>query len=275
MASIKRILKQLVDAIIFSNTWISLGALSLFLSLHIIFNLPVDYYGAITLFTATFIAYNLLKLNGVRFESNDSIFFNWLRKYKYMVFVLLGLAFISFLYCFYHLTFWQQGTYLLSSFLAVIYFGIDKYNLRKYSALKVPIVAIDWALLIVYSTLHLTDYTAKTWFAFLAVYFLIAGLTIPFEIRDEEADTGSIYDKRTLLNRLGAQNLKILSVVHIALALSFFILIDIKLLFLLPFLLIVSAFILKLNKDSKEYAYTFILDGVLVFVCPLVYLLYA
>ncbi|MCB0539509.1 MAG: hypothetical protein KDE33_18485, partial [Bacteroidetes bacterium] len=92
---------------------------------------------------------------------------------------------------------------------------------------------------------------------------------------DEEADTDSIYDKRTLLNRLGAQNLKILSVVHIALALSFFILIDIKLLFLLPFLLIVSAFILKLNKDSKEYAYTFILDGVLVCVCPIVYLLYA
>lgn len=275
MASIKRILKLFVDAIVFSNTWISLGALSLFLSLHIIFNLSVDYYGAIALFTATFIAYNLLKLNGVRFESNDSIFFNWLKKYKYIIYILLIVAFISFSYCFYHLTFWQQGTYLLSSFLAVIYFGIDKYNLRKYSALKVPTVAVDWALLIVYSTLHLTDYTSKTLFAFLATYFLIAGLTIPFEIRDEEADTESIYDKRTLLNRLGAQNLKILSVVHLTLALLFFILINFKLLFLLPLFIVLSVFIVKLNKNSSEYAYTFILDGVLVCLYPIVYILYA
>lgn len=275
MASIKSIFKSLVDAIVFSNTWISLGALSLFLSVHLIFNLPLDVFGAVALFSATFIAYNLLKLNGTRFESNNSIFFNWLRKYKYIIYVLLLLALGVFLYSFFYITFWQQTAYLLSSFLAAVYFGIDKYNLRKYSALKVPIVAVDWSILVVYSTLHFTDFTSNNLYAFLSIYFLIAGLTIPFEIRDKNADSNNINEHETLFSKLGIRKLKTLSIIHLIFAFVFFAFIDCKLLFLLPLLLVLVIFILKLKNESTEYAYTFILDGVLICFLPLIYVLYA
>lgn len=222
---------------------------------------------------ATFIAYNLLKLNGIRFENNQSIFFSWIRKYKKAIYILLLIAFAIFSYSFMHLSIWQQSAYVLSSLLAGVYFGIDKYNLRKYAVLKVPIVAIDWSILTVYTTLHMMDFTTSRILIFVAVYCLIAGLTIPFEIRDANADR-STTNHKTLFQTLGENKLKILSIIHLLIAFVLFVVINLKFVVLLPLFIVTQYVIIKLSKNSSEYNYTLLLDGVLVLFYPIICLMY-
>lgn len=277
MASkIWKYIKPIIDAIIFSNLWIALAALSLFSVVVTVNGETENFYEAITIFSSTFIGYNFLKLKGIEHVANDSLFFNWMRKYKWVVYSLIMIAFISLIIAVFHLSVVQITACIISVFVSLIYVGFEKYNLRHFWYLKTPIVAFVWAFFIValalinaYSTIDFQ----KVFYLFMACFLFIQGLTIPFEIRDLKADKEAIGLK-TIPMVFGIKGTKILAIFHLILALIFFIIYDCKLLILLPIYIIAIIVIALLKQNSSEYNYTFILDGLIILCYPLVYLVY-
>ncbi len=268
--------KPMIDAIIFSNIWIALAALSLFSALLRVSGNKEEFYAALTIFSSTFIGYNFLKLKGIEHVANDSVFFHWMRKYQLVVYTLLFLSFITLVIALFYLSFLQISAAALCAFVALVYVGFEKYNLRHFWFLKTPIVAFVWAVFIValaFVNIYESITCAKLISILLACFLFIQGLTIPFEIRDLKADS-KVKELQTIPMLFGISMTKKIAIVHLFFALVFFALYDIKLLILTPILLLAVTVIYYLREDSSEYYYTFVLDGLIVLTFPLIYLFY-
>lgn len=269
-------IKPIIDAIIFSNIWIALAALSLFSSVLKASGNTEEFYAAVTIFSSTFIGYNFLKLKGIEHVANDSVFFNWMRKYKLIIYTLLLLSFIALIIALLHLSELQILACMLCAAIALVYVGFEKYNLRHFWYLKTPIVAFVWAFFIValaFVNIYDSISIARLSYMFVACFLFIQGLTIPFEIRDLKADREA-PGLKTIPMVFGINGTKYLAIIHLIIALIFFAFFDLKLLVLAPLILIASLIIFKLNNESSEYNYTFILDGLIVLTFPLLYLVY-
>jgi len=269
-------IQPIIDAIVFSNIWIALAALSLFSSVLKISNNQEEFYAALTIFSSTFIAYNFLKLKGIEHVANESVFFLWMRKYKWIVYSLLIIAFISLIVSLYHLSILQFMVGMFCAFISMIYIGYKNYNLRHFWFFKTPIVAFVWAFFIVFlAFVDILNQVAieDVIYIFLACFLLIEGLTIPFEIRDLKVDTNA-QNLKTIPMIFGIKGTKYLAIFHLLFSLLFFAAYDFKLLILSPLILIAIIVVKQLNVKSSEYLYTFILDGLIVLTYPLIALVY-
>ena len=270
-----QIVRPVIDVVVFSNTWISLGALSLYLSVCLAIGISPITYEALLVFCSSFIAYNLLKLKGLKESSNTSIFHMWLRDHRILVYVLMFLASIALLYALIHVSFAQCMVLALSTAFSVIYIGFERFNLRAFWFLKTQIVALVWTIFIMWIALiHIYQHILPVKLALLAagIFFFILGLTIPFDIRDWEAD--KLDPKITTLQMVfGLRGTVILSIIHLCLAFVSWLLYVYFAIVLLPIFTIAVWRIYRLKSDSKEYEYTFLLDGLIVLIYPSLQLL--
>ena len=270
-----QLVRPVIDVVVFSNTWISLGALSLYLSVCLTIGISPVTYEALLVFCSSFIAYNLLKLKGLKESSNTSIFHMWLRDHRILVYVLMFLASIALLYALIHVSFAQCVVLALSAVFTVIYIGFERFNLRAFWFLKTQIVAMVWTLFIMgIALINIYQHIPLVKLALLSagIFFFILGLTIPFDIRDWKAD--KLDPKITTLPMVfGLRGTLVLSIIHLCLAFVSWLLYAYFAIVLLPIFTIAVWRIYRLKSDSKEYEYTFLIDGLIVLIYPSLQLL--
>ncbi len=268
------ILKPTLDAIVFSNTWISLAALSLYLGLKLTLGLSPLFFEGVLVFSASFIAYNYLKLKGLNLEGNESVFNQWLKQYRNIVYALIVVVGFGFVYSISKISIGQLIVLAIAGLLSLIYIGVERYNLRSFWFLKTQIVAFVWAWFIM--GIALVDVFTEIHFALLAVlfagvFFFILGLTIPFDIRDWKADQHD--DKMTTLPMVfGIKGTLVIALLHLLLSFICLFIYSYYAIILLPIFVIGGRRIYQLNSDSSEYAYTFFLDGLIVMVYPILWI---
>ena len=267
------LIKPSLDAFVFSNAWISLAALSIYLSTKLVFDLSPVFHEALLVFSATFIGYNLLKIKGLTFEANQSPFNLWMRRYKNSIYALILLAVLSLLYSLSQVSLSQLVVLTLTVFISLIYMGIEKFSLRAFWFFKTQLVAFVWAIFILGIALG-DDWLSYqitgifVWFS--AVFFLILALTIPFEIRDWKVD--KLAPKlKTIPMVFGLKGTLVLSLVHLILSLLIFLLYSATAIMLIPLFTVMGIVIYSLNQDSPEYKYTLLLDGLIILVFPLLW----
>lgn len=278
-SSLSRFPKLIIDAIVFSNIWISLGALSSYASVRLIIQESFLINEGALIFCATFLGYNYLKLKGLDFNANQSAFNVWMREHRYKIYAMMFGAGLTFLYALSSINFFQLLVLGLSALLSLIYAGVERFNLRSFWFLKTQLVAFVWAVFIVGVSFGTYDYhptiLAETYLfmalVFAAVFFFILGLTIPFDIRDWEVDLQD-GKMKTLPMVFGLNGTKYLAYGHLILSFILFYFIDSFTSILLLLFLIAAIIITRLKSNSHEYHYTLVLDGLIVLVYPLLVL---
>jgi hypothetical protein len=116
-------LKPITDAIVFSKTWISLAALSLYLSVCLGVGISPIFTEGLLIFTASFIGYNFLKLKGLNAVGNTSIFNAWLKQHKTFIYGCLFIASLGFIYGLSEVSFFQLLILLGVITLSLVYTG--------------------------------------------------------------------------------------------------------------------------------------------------------
>lgn len=269
-SNLRQTLNAFLDAIVFSNIWISLAALSLHLfvieSLHLKSNIKV----ALFIFLGTFIAYNFLKFRGLHDKTNRSIFFEWMRKHKLILQILLIIACVICCYLMLFLELSQYLVLLISGFTTLLYLGVDSFNLRRFWFLKTPIVGLVWTLILLVLTLvPIESALLNTSFIYSAlfVYFLVVGLTIPFEIRDLKVDLNA-QGATTMPMQVGLTKTKLIAIFHLLLALIFLLQFNQEAYAVILLVVFAAKKIVALEHTSSEYDFSFVLDGILVAIYP-------
>ena len=199
----------------------------------------------------------------------------WLRDHRILVYVLMFLASIALLYALIHVSFAQCVVLALSAVFTVIYIGFERFNLRAFWFLKTQIVAMVWTLFIMgIALINIYQHIPPVKLALLSagIFFFILGLTIPFDIRDWKAD--KLDPKITTLPMVfGLRGTLVLSIIHLCLAFVSWLLYAYFAIVLLPIFTIAVWRIYRLKSESKEYEYTFLLDGLIVLIYPSLQLL--
>jgi hypothetical protein len=199
----------------------------------------------------------------------------WLRDHRILVYVLMFLASIALLYALIHVSFAQCVVLALSAAFSLIYIGFERFNLRAFWFLKTQIVALVWTLFIMgIALINIYQHIPPVKLALLSagIFFFILGLTIPFDIRDWEAD--KLDPKITTLPMVfGLRGTVVLSIIHLCLAFVSWLLYAYFAIVLLPVFTIAVWRIYRLKSESKEYEYTFLLDGLIVLIYPSLQLL--
>lgn len=271
MASkIWQIARPVVDVIVFSNIWISLGALSLYLSVCLAIGISPMTHESLLVFCSSLIGYNLLKLKGLKDSSNTSLFHMWLRNHRILVYVLMFLSSIALLYALSRVSFAQWVVLALCAALSMIYIGFERFNLRAFWFLKTQIVALVWTIFVLgIALINIYPHIPPVKLALLAagVFFFILGLTIPFDIRDWEADKLD-PNITTLPMVFGLRGTAVLSIIHLCLAFFSWLLYAYFALVLLPIFTFAIWRIYRLKSESMEYEYTFFLDGLIILIYP-------
>lgn len=270
-----QIFKPVIDVVVFSNTWISLGALSLYLAVCLAIGISPIKYEAVLIFSSSFIGYNVLKLKGLKDASNTSIFHSWLRQNRSLVYVLMFVASLGLVYALSEVSFAQILVLSFTAFLALIYIGFERFNLRSFWFLKTQIVALVWTVFIMgIALIHIFQHIPIIKLALLAagVFFFILGLTIPFDIRDWHTDKQHPHIT-TLPMVFGMRGTVVLAIIHLWLAMLAWMFYSYYALVLLPIFILATWRIYRIKRESSEYVYTFFLDGLIVFIYPLLLLL--
>lgn len=267
-------LKPIIDAIVFSNTWISLAALSLYLSTCLGADVSPTFTEGILIFTASFIGYNFLKLRGLDATGNTGIFNAWLKQHKSIIYGCLFIASLGFIYALSEVSFLQLLILLGVITLSIVYIGFERYNLRSFWFLKTQIVALVWVVFVLGIPLidnynHLPR--LQLFVLCSGVFFFILGLTIPFDIRDWNADRQNPH-MTTLPMLFGLRATKFISLIHLLLAIACLLYYSYMSVILLPIFLLGAKLIYALKRDAPEYVYTFGLDGLIVLVYPVLWI---
>ena len=103
------------------------------------------------------------------------------------------------------------------------------------------------------------------------VFFFILGLTIPFDIRDWNADRQNPH-MTTLPMLFGLRATKSISLIHLLLAIVCLLYYSYLSVILIPIFLVGAKLIYDLKRDASEYIYTFGLDGLIVMVYPVLWI---
>ena len=142
------LVKRLVNFVVFSNIWISLGAVGVTLTTFLFVNIVIDYYFLALVFFATFFAYNLQNLAHRDFFKERSKQSLWIKS-NYNL--LKWITFFSFLICLFLSIFLMNYFILIISFpfLCLVFFYrnnfLEKIQLRNIPFLKIIFISTCWS----------------------------------------------------------------------------------------------------------------------------------
>jgi 4-hydroxybenzoate polyprenyltransferase len=210
-----------LKAIIHSNIYISLAALLLTVSAQIQLGMPPQWHPYLFLiFFATLFEYNLHGLITVltNNEALKSDKHRWVRENRKMFYMLVFISVAGFITvaCMAKkevlLAFLPLGIITLFYSVPVSVNRRHLLRLREIPYLKIVFIATVWSASTVLLPVIQTDekfYSAQVILLLAERYFFIVAITIPFDIRDMEADRHS--GLKTLPMLLGEKNARILS----------------------------------------------------------------
>jgi hypothetical protein len=253
--------KRLVNFVVFSNIWISLGAVGVTLTTFLFVNIVIDYYFLSLVFFATLFAYNLQNLAQRDFfkeRSNQSL---WI-KTNYNL--LKWITFFSFLTCLFLSIFLMNYFIVIISFpfLCLVFFYrnnfLEKIQLRNIPFLKIILISTCWS----FTSAVLPQLIFKNsvdWQIIFTIFLYVLAITIPFDLRDMFLDNSKIS---TFPQLLGAKYAYTMS--HLIIIGLFFNAFSYNLYGLCVFFIVTSLVLIPSINRKKEFYYLIILDGLLI-----------
>lgn len=204
MDFIQSILKFYIN----SSLHVALAVVSFTLLTYIEFELNIDIYLLLFVFSSTVVAYNFIKyytlFNRLHFSSE-------LKLIKGLSFLFLAVL----MFCIFHLRVESIFLFLILGLFTLLYtlpLLPQAKNLRDISGLKIFIIALVWSGTTIYSPFVQQGLFQKLWSSDLSWYgfsrfLLIIALTVPFEIRDYHFDKDNL---KTLPQIVGVKSSKII-----------------------------------------------------------------
>ena len=255
------VFKKILNAIVFSNIWISLGAVGTTLVYFLNSKLTIDYYYLILVFFATLFAYNFQYINGQKANSERQVQSSWLFKNSQLIKIITySSLIISVVLSFF--IFPLNFTLLSLPALTLVLMyknGITmKYSLRNIPFIKIIVISFCWMWTCTILPQLLNNFFFD-WKISLFIFLYIFTITLPFDIRDNNFDNQSI---KTIPQLIGLKKTYILSLLMllVLMVFSYFMINS----FLVFFILLTLIIMIPSYKIQSENYYLFILDGLLV-----------
>ena len=210
--------KAILNVLIYSNTWISLGAVCFSLLFARFCQVIIPDNFLLFIFFSTLFTYNFQRIVKLNYTSHavSGPRFNWLKKNQNIVILLTIIALIASI--FFGFNYFLQNWILLAiiGFISLFYvwkLPFSVYNLRNLHYLKFYLIALTWVL----TTIVLPNYLfndnrlSLTIILFmLGAFLFMLAITIPFDIRDVIIDE---KEKRTIPQLLGVKKSKYLAII--------------------------------------------------------------
>ena len=255
-------MKHTLDAVIFSNFWISLGAAMCTLSTFLFYDQQIQYEYMLIIFLMTFFGYNIQMISNPVPSDGRRNQTNWLMRYgqkikylSYFLFIIsIPVVIVTFSF--------EVLIFSLPAFIAVIMYKSNNYTsfgLRTIPSLKLILIAMIWSWVCVITPQLLFFTTVDFSFSFIVFSFILA-ITIPFDVRDLNHDSENL---KTLPQIVGSKVciLIALSILLFLIIFSFFKLENVGLCY---FFTLSALVILPCYKVRNEYYYLFLIDSFLV-----------
>jgi len=266
--------------LVYSNIWISIGASFFTYLFYIISQTEVNFYFLLFIFSSTMTTYTFQRF--IKLRSGENISgprMDWMMKNSTLsnfiiiagaiitavlsitltfdsIIVLIGLGLISFFYAY-----------------EIKMKGKKKSNLRDIPGIKIFLIAIVWGLSCCILP-YIQDgvwINSTIWPITAGFSLYVMAICIPFDIRDIDLDEKR---KRTIPQLIGLSGSKILAIlITISSYLIFLLVIDFQSIGLLIGYAFTILLILFTTKEKNELYFSFVMDGLLVLIPVLAYLI--
>lgn len=272
-----KLLRQIIDFVLFSNVFIALCALSFYWLTFYQMNLrpQLDMMAAIV-FIATLFVYILqrllvLRLHKVVPNQRQEWFYDHLQLMKAISIFCFGFLCVSVFFIDLD-QFIALGVISLISIFYGYPFTYKKIRLRDIGIIKIFLISFSWAYVstvLPFVSIDEQLFTPKFFLIFLERFLFIFAITLPFDIRDQQID--QLYDLKTIPVIFGQTKTKIISIMSLLVVTGILLIehrIDlVKTYFLWAMIigcLVTIAIILLNKKDKSDYYYLGLLDGMII-----------
>lgn len=212
-----RLLKKILDFYIFSNIHVALAGFSMT-------KITLINFGIQDNLTPLFVAFSiLLSYNFIRFYEIKNNRLNWFKDWFFinnkeiMLLMLLSVFGLTYILFFADFNFKSLIILIPFAFMTLFYviplFKIRKMEIsfRNFPMIKIFSITIAWAGISIFFPLAEANYqfTSAVYLEFFQRILILLAITIPFDIRDVNADSISL---KTLPQILGITNSKVLGI---------------------------------------------------------------
>ena len=268
--------RKIIEFLVYSNLWISTGAFLFGLLFYILAEIQIDYHTLGFLFSATILTYTFQRYMKIHYsELLVGPRMKWMLDNLIFVKVLLFLSSLSTVFFSVYLSLPSLITLFILGAISFFYafkfkLTSKRTNLRDIPGIKIFLIGLVWALsCAIIPAVEAEMLNFKTWTISASFFLFIVGITIPFDIRDIDFDE---VNKMTIPQVIGEMRSKILA--SLIICISFW-LMDTSFQFIIAsisgaFLSVTLVLLSKKNRD--ELFFSFVLDGLLIAV-PLVFYL--
>ncbi|MFK8045720.1 MAG: hypothetical protein AB8B72_09500 [Crocinitomicaceae bacterium] len=272
------VLKIIASSIVYSNLWISAGAVSYayVASVLLQFDLPLKFIGFIfstTLFTYNFQRLVKIYLNGQQVISGPRV--DWVKKNIFLVTIITASsAFFGF---YFGWTYFKPYFMLLfiigfTSFFYVWKLPFLNQNIRSIPGIKIFVLSATWVIAthVLPNLLFSKDYfSSSSILIFCSAFLFICAISIPFDVRDLNVDDEKL---KTLPQVFGIKS-------SIWLGISFLFLSALLIVLAIGFIpygliaafIVTSVIVYFSNCYSDEMYYSGLVDGTLILLGLFVY----
>lgn len=257
--------------LIYSNSWISLGAALLSALVFKLNGLPLSLDYLLFVFFSTLFSYNfqrITRIEKIRVHAPDS----WIVQHEsigkgLLIFSLIGALITLPVFDAPFSLFWLI-------ILAIVSGGYSYKNLRDLPYLKIILIAISWGIAcgIIPLIIHKQSSSTEILLNFTWVSLYILAITIPFDIRDIGIDEDN---KKTIPQWVGINQSKLIGFLALGLSLLPIVLISTWFVFFSSLIsyLIASYLIQVSTPSNSNFYFTFWIDGHIVLHFLLVFFL--
>ena len=253
-------LKRIIEFIVFSNVWISLGAVGIALTTFFYTETQVDLVLLILVFFSTLFGYSLQNISQREIHRHRSNQILWSQSNNKLIRWIVFVSFLISVFISFHIL--NIYLFVVSiPFLGLVFFYRNafssKFQIRNIPFLKILIISFCWCWTCC-ALPQLVSGCIFNWNITFIIFIYVYAITIPFDIRDMYLDK-KIY---TIPQITGIRVAFVISQLSI-LCLFFFALYLSN--YLLCFFMIMTNLILIPSlKINSEFYYLFVLDGLLV-----------
>jgi hypothetical protein len=275
-------LKRIFDFYIFSN--LHVGLVGFFIT-----KITLLKFGYLENLTPLFVMFSIvISYNFIRLYEIKSNQLNWLKvwffKHKRSLLILSVLSILGLVYIVLFTNFNQKSIYILLpfAFITVFYviplFNVGKHEVsfRNFPAIKILSIAISWAGISVLFPLFEIGYsfTNTVYLEFFQRILFIIAITIPFDIRDVQADSTTL---KTLPQLVGVNNSKFIGMglLGVFIGLDFFKqgISQITILISISIAIISTLFLLFSSEKKSRYYTSFWVESIPIIWFVLIYLI--
>lgn len=262
---------NLFKSIVYSNLWISFGALCLTLNFYILNDIDINKNVLVFVFFSTLFSYNFQRLIKIRYKINlKGERVEWLKSNQKGIYFISFIALVGSLI--YGLPLLKETWWLLLIIGSLTFFyvckipGLKGKSLRDVPTLKIFVIAVVWVLFcVIFPALIINVRIEKInllLYSSSVLLFMIS-ITIPFDVRDLHLDS---MTKKTIPQLIGEKKSSILSVILLVISQAILCVVFTQHIFgIILFTGLAFLVLLSSKKRNAELYFSGLVDGLLIF----------